>query len=686
MISEGDGGATSEEIASAAKNVQSLGFGLSTPILECLSSLSSDELASWYSTILPILQKLVGAHRTFNPMYPNFPKQVMEASDAELYFNAITHYFGFIVSDAIGDPSLVVLPNYVKEARPLLEEFHTLRWIELGSEEDFSSIFTNLAASNSSISKSDKDILDWFASHRDVSGLIPEKIPQKETLAFLVASLPQPDCLIPAIKTATDVLRVAVVMSDGDASLAEPTKFRNFSKRERRFLLGCLENSGSSRTEDMLRWKDRWIRLGERLHPGDFKKKFPKSFDGFDILRNNKPFKTFNGKIEEAIREGIPQTTIQLLVQRPGDFARRLDHVLRSYNEQDSIVKSFLEIASQVSTPVLLQTWCHFQIRDVIENRAFFPKGNAAKVQVKDGPLAPLAEGISEAVHNGVREILLARFTELPSLGKVYLDERLKNQIVPFSQRSASRSLRAISRGSRFDLPEGDTIRFFCWWKNIDADDEWASRVDLDLSASFFDENWESQGDISYYNLRDGQCYHSGDITSAPEGACEFIDVNLPSALQMKARYVVMSVLSYSGQPYVSLPECFGGWMVRKKPNSGEVFEPKTVQDKIDITSPSRACVPLIIDALNRKVYWADLGLKSYAQINNAHQNSVGFSQIGRAILELNKPTLFDLFLIHAEARGEIVDSIKDAETVFGLHEGTVSAFDTDIILSQYLA
>src|SRR5690606_17393504 len=100
-------------------------------------ALPDEQIVGWYETALPILQKMVGAHRSFNPMYPNFPKQVMEASDAELFYNAMTHYFGFWLSDILDDPNLVVLPNYDKEARPLLDEFHELRWIDLGSEEDF---------------------------------------------------------------------------------------------------------------------------------------------------------------------------------------------------------------------------------------------------------------------------------------------------------------------------------------------------------------------------------------------------------------------------------------------------------------------------------------------------------------------------------------------------------------------
>lgn len=158
------------------------------------------------------------------------------------------------------------------------------------------------------------------------------------------------------------------------------------------------------------------------------------------------------------------------------------------------------------------------------------------------------------------------------------------------------------------------------------------------------------------------------------------------SVLEMEARYVVMSVHSFTGQPLLSLPECFGGWMMRYEPNSGEISEAKTVQDKIDITASSRACVPVIIDAQDRMVFWADLELKTVAQINNAARNSVGFSQIGRAIVKIRKPTLYDLFHMHAEARGEIVSRRADADTMFGVGEGTVTAFDTNVVLSEYLA
>lgn len=52
----------------------------------------------------------------------------------------------------------------------------------------------------------------------------------------------------------------------------------------------------------------------------------------------------------------------------------------------------------------------------------------------------------------------------------------------------------------------------------------------------------------------------------------------------------------------------------------------------------------------------------------------------------LNKPSLFDLFLMHAEGRGTLVDDSAQADTIFDVFSGTVTAFDTDKILSDFLA
>jgi stress response protein SCP2 len=54
-------------------------------------------------------------------------------------------------------------------------------------------------------------------------------------------------------------------------------------------------------------------------------------------------------------------------------------------------------------------------------------------------------------------------------------------------------------------------------------------RTDYDLSVLMLNEKFEYANQLSWTNLRteDGVGVHSGDITSAPDGASEFIDIDL---------------------------------------------------------------------------------------------------------------------------------------------------------------
>ena len=82
-------------VISGLKNIQSLGFTFSRELYETLFHFSKDEFKKFYAELLPELKKLVGADVKYNPMYPNFPAQVANADDVELFINAIIHYWYF---------------------------------------------------------------------------------------------------------------------------------------------------------------------------------------------------------------------------------------------------------------------------------------------------------------------------------------------------------------------------------------------------------------------------------------------------------------------------------------------------------------------------------------------------------------------------------------------------------------
>ena len=707
ILTKETGKVAKTHVATLLKNIEQLGYTLSPEVLEIVGTFSEATLTEFYQSLVADLKKMVGAHVQFNPMYPNFPKQVMEMSEAELYFNAIMHYIG----SALG---IRILPEYEVEIREELVEKTDLKIITLGKEDEFKLMIKNLIGANTSISETDKeDITSAIQMYADdVETIFPESIPQKENLAFVTEKLlahtdSGEEVIAQLFKTATDVLRLAVRISDGDVSLATPTKFAKFKRSQRRLILAALENCNSI-VEDMLRYKKEWIRLGEIIHPGEYKKRYTKAFIAFDVIRNDKPFETFNSTIEKLFSAGQMEASLKHLVNRPGELARRLDFLIRNMGDHTLVTNEFERVADKVSTPVLLQVTKHFKERETFtedpqtfyskvknvigskekELRVIFPKGNVGKAVALKNNLPLISKEATKSIVSICKTALLKRFSELDNLGNVFIDAELRYYLVPFSQRSASKTLRTLVRGSKVQIPEGDTIRFFLWWKEGEMNGKHTGTVDIDLSSVLYDDDWNYLEHISYTNLKSEkyQAAHSGDITSAPNGACEFIDIDIPSVLKYGGRYVVMNVYSYSRQPFHTLPECFGGWMMRKSPQSGEIFEPKTVVDKLDLTAETRICIPVILDLKERRMVWTDIALKSNPKWQvNVEGNQAGVQVLGRAMTELKKTNLFELFKLHATARGTLVKNIEDADTVFSIDQGT-TPFDQELIMNEYLS
>ncbi|QQP97371.1 TerD family protein [Lysobacter enzymogenes] len=675
LLKPGDGGASDAQVAMVQQELEQLGFALAPEALERLQTQSPEQLARCLRELRPALAKMTGAHRQLRPLFPDFPVGVLRVEEVQLYQRAMFHYVTRLQLHAI-EP----------EPSPPLRGGRALRLIGLGTSEEFEAVCTRLAASPTSLSQQDKDDLGWFVGQyrEHVLRMLPESIPFKENFAFIAAALLRraPGARSEAfvrerLATATDALRVAVAFSEGDVSLAEPTRFGRFPRAVRRLLLQALEACGDP-TEDMLRWKERWKRLGERLHPGEYRERLPATWNAFLTLREDRPFERFNSAIERDLREGRGDAAAQRLSQRPGELARRLDHLLRSGAGSDEVLRRFQAAAPRVSTPVLLQLHSHLRHRGRAPLRVFFPKGDTARAWGARDRRAPLPPGTAEAGAAICADALRARFAERAQLGRCWIDPALRELRAPLAQRAASRSLRTLTRGSRLALPDARFMRLFLWWKNG------RSRTDIDLSAAFFDREFRFLDTISYYNLRGYGGHHSGDVVDAPNGAAEFIDLDLPRLRESGIGFVAVSIHSFTEQPYCDLPECFAGWMAREDIASGEPFEARTVHDRIDLASKQNSCLPFLLDLERAQAVWCDVGIGGHPRWNNAANQLSGISLILRAMEYDASPDLYSLFELHAHARGSPVAERAQADTVFAA-DGDVDPFDVDRIRAEFL-
>lgn len=660
-----------------------LGFCMSSALIAAMSTLSEKKIIKLFNKVIPILQGFKGDHVKHSPMYPNFPKQVMEASDWVLYINAMRHYLSH------GN----WLQQYTEVARKFKFETTKIKEIGLITEDQYKSIFTTLLRSNDSLSQEDKDIVCWMMNNEE--GLVyPEKIPHKETMCLVAGEFIKTDKDFSSIvHTATDVLRVATYLSEGDVSLAENTKFKSLPRATRREIVSALENVVNE--EDIQKHRNKWVRLFHNLHVGEFSKIAPKTYKIACKVRSNKKLHSINSDIEEKIKEGRYLDAAFLLKNRPGDFARRLDKLLRCavIDEDYKIVNVFLSVVDKVSTRVLMQVLGHFKSRKKIE-RIIFPKGNTQKAIELTPHVREIQIKTIKVLKRGIKHSLVKRFSPLPSLGTVSIDKRLKKCPLPSQQRSTSRGIGTVARGTRLPLGEKNTIRLFIYWKGMD----------IDLSATFHDKDFKMLERVAYTNIRSQvlNCCHSGDITRAPNGASEFIDIDISNVASTRIRYITMNVRVYNGPTFAEHEECFAGWMTTDFPDKNSIFDPKKVEYKIDVMAASRAAIPVIFDLKKREAIWCDLSISDNSTIfygsdfghrwnprgNNVENNQASIEKVLRLMTKLcKKSSLYDLFKLHAEARStnSVTDPMQDINTLFGIEDGTVTPKDINVINSDYL-
>lgn len=677
-----------KHVAAFLQNAERLGFIFTPKVVNSLWGNDADRVLEWAAEILDFLRTTKNANFRYAPMYPNFPQQVAEASDAELYLNAVAHYFSV-------HGEHVFIREYEKIERFPLYENTDLVKVDLVTPSTIEDVFRNLLGAKISFSETDRENLALLADdfeEEQVAQLIPEVIPNKENLATAAAVFRSSErifaTLLNRAATATDVLRIATALSGGHPTLTEPFRFGKFSRPERRAFLAAIDAFDvESLTEDFNRNPGLWKQFGEKLHPAERKNvdRFWFAALAFQNLRDNHRMETFNSKVEYAIGTGDFDTSVRLLSTRPGEFARRLNQLLSGVPcaRHDFIIDSFLAVAHKVSTPVLLQVLNYFgdRVDTTVKNgvRLFFPKGTTGFAFVREDTREELPYEQVFRLYNGVSKVLEGLYAEKTPLGKVFIPEGA--HAVPFGLRSASKAFTTLGRGSRIPFDGDKTLRFFMHWFDAPFD-----RVDLDLSAVLLDENFNQVGSITYYNLRDFGGVHSGDITAAPRGASEFIDINPKMAAKNgRARYVVMTVHSYTGQMFNELDTAVAGFMTREKANSGEIFEPSTIGNTFNVQSGARITAPLIFDVQDNVAYWADLALTNNMLGGGNVRNTASLNNLVRGVVEHTFLSVEELFQLHVTARGgKIVKTADEADTVLGYVDGELT-IGMDEFLSDWM-
>lgn len=589
--------------------------------------------------------------------------------------------------------------------RALPVEKVVFKILDLGDSliDDAKALFVTLCERKQAPSPADKDaLLCILQSYQEqVLSWLPQSIPVRENVALVFGTLflaCDASLVLPHAKrfmtTATDVLRFIVVLSGTDGSLLRETVYKPLSKHVstgeyvgnvpvrvfrfkvaklsralRRALLGLLEDMDPDRLiEDMLRHRSYWVWVGEFLHPHEYAHRFPRVVRAFQVVRKNAPdgtlpprFQSWNAKVAQTLREEDLETTLSVLMQRPGEFARRLDLTLRlrDETEHERILDAFKSQIQNLSTPVLLTLRNHLPTRHKKAGvRVFWPKSRVAKGVSSPDERSALPSKTIDSATLAINAELLRRFSSKTAFHDGLIDETLKTIIVPFNERTASRSAISLPRGSSVPVPSSKLIRLFLHW----CQPQTGTQTDLDLSVAFYDESWRYVDVCSYYQLQarsnQGNWFakSAGDLRNAPwpQGATEFVDIHCDQARADGIRYAVMVVNNYRGMPFSLLERGFAGLMLRDS-DDGKHFDPRTVELKFAIDGENGVFLPLVLDLNDNTLHWLDVHAKGQLQRNNVENSNAAISKICPELIMYFgsgvRASMLDLARLHAAAR-----------------------------------
>ncbi len=653
-------------------NLMQYGYMLSEEALGYLSSASRNEVIQFNDEAVEFLKENMGGRYDYQPLYKNFPQEVMSMSDCELFFNQIIHYL------SNGEWS----PESVEMERPVKFENIKYTVLEPITEQRFMRIFTDLCSINTSLTPVDREIIQWFIKEYGTSlnSILPKEIPFKETLCMLASfGLNVP------VKSVTDVLRVCVYISGGDVSLPkvprkmvkanawtktrianparEAFKFKKFTRAERKYILSLLEQTNCDSKEGVLK-ANRWIRLGERLHPTEYKNKFPKAAKFFDEIRNENP-KSWYSDVKKAFEVSF-ENGLQKLSERPGEFSRRMDALIRTNpNHTKMIMEYFGASAARSSNKVLFEVYSHFESRaKKQEYRRVTIKGSRKAYPLPT--LEALPVRVIGAVQQSIWDILKNKFSTLDKLGKVYIDDELRKIPLPTNMRSLNMSLKPRIRGQRiaFDNADARVIRAFVYWMDENGEE------DLDLSATFVGENKTNL--VSFHSPRFENNIHSGDVRHRQGPCAEYIDIDIADTLAKGYRYVMVDVRNYNGRSLASVESVFG-LMEREHPEANAMWCPQTISNTQMLQSESTNTLVTILDLQAKEYIFIDEDTdgKPVAALDS---NSI--IDVINHYSKLPAVSAFDILLLHTEARGLLVENKEDADTCFMLEDFTNSYED----------
>lgn len=454
-----------------------------------------------------------------------------------------------------------------------------------------------------------------------------EGITIKENLVILL-SLGLGDEYITSIN---DVLRLALYYSCGLTNINTTIFHGKLHSKEKRRILGLIDNYKRINIEDTKRYLRQWIFLARCLH---CPRKYSNAFKFFTQIYHNKEWKTntWSSKYHRAVLEGNFKEAVSLLSSRPGEFSRRFDFIIRSLWEKedtegmDYLMDKLLE--SDIPVKLLIQLYNHVCTRDIAVSRSYTDtSGNMHQY----APLTPLPDELRDLMKTLIFSLIRDKWKGMESLkGKKYYININPKERIKFSDRAQMGDY--LGDLGTIQLEKKGILRVFTQW--IDPD----GTEDIDLHALILDKDgkfstvcWQEMFNMNSIIV------HSGDVRYVKGNCAEYVSIDLDSPRINNIKQIFFCVDNYERDSLADTEVYVGvskvDKLVEKDPDQHWVpTESTTSRIKIDVKSKS--AIVCILDLETMTLTYSLVGLEDSGKFNSTLLKSCMNSFKGMTLLE----------------------------------------------------
>ena len=481
----------------------------------------------------------------------------------------------------------------------------------------------------------------------------------KETAFALILNIPERD--FAHLISLNDVVALVERIVDEENGKAVESIFDlRLKNKHKKLISKILDKKLANRVDftECLEKRAIWKGLLHQIHykpTSDFAKEF------VEEIRYGKK-KSVYSAFEGALSNGDIKGAVDTLLNGKGSGAllRHLDHILSRCKDENDVdyVLSNMETSNPIIIIQLLLKYGRF---DGGKARLFkFVKHKRFHTHTETGEecLARKSQ-ISPQIQAKLFGILWDNLKSIyakKQIGKVFIEDGLEKIALPLQESATQDGYGVMTRGSRLAIPDGKKVRVFTYWEKVDDIDLSVLGWKYDNTTEPVEFSWRTMNFDG--NQSEAICF-SGDQTSGYEGGSEFFDIEI-DAFRKKypdVRYVVLTNNIYSDLTFDKCV-CRAGYMIRDNEDSGEVFEPTTVESSYTINAPSTYAYLFAIDIKEREIVWLNTAFDS-----NRHISVQGAVRVDE-YLEITKIiNIKDFFKMVAS---EVVSSPDEADVIVG--------------------